>query len=58
MDGGSLAAGDEMAMIKCDNCVGFIDTDEDPDCFVEVPELNLAERVWCESCRELEQAIS
>ena len=43
-----------MSVIRCDRCHDFIDSDEDPGCFVEVPWLNLDERVWCESCREEE----
>lgn len=41
-----------MSMIACQSCGAFIDSDIDPDCFVEVPRLNLEDRVWCESCRE------
>lgn len=43
-----------MSMIHCDSCETYIDSDNDPDCFLEVPWLNLADRVWCESCRERE----
>jgi hypothetical protein len=39
-------------MVLCDLCCNFIDSDEDPDCFVEVQKLNMQERIWCESCRE------
>lgn len=41
-----------MSIIRCDRCDRFIDSDFDPSCFVEVPWLNLEERVWCESCRD------
>lgn len=43
-----------MSMICCDRCDKFIDSDDDPGCFVEVPWLNLDERIWCEDCRESE----
>jgi len=39
-------------MIACESCDDYIDSDIDVDCFVEVPWLNLADRVWCERCRE------
>lgn len=45
-----------MSMICCDDCGDFIDSDEDPDCFVEVPWLNLADKIWCEGCREFQWA--
>lgn len=41
-----------MSIIHCEYCGDKIDSDDDPDCFVEVPWLNLADKVWCESCRE------
>jgi len=41
-----------MSIVVCDSCGTFINTDVDGDCFVEVPRLNLEDRVWCESCRE------
>lgn len=43
-----------MSMIGCEACGHLIDSDDDPDCFVEVPWLNLADKVWCEGCRENE----
>lgn len=43
-----------MSLILCDSCHDTIDSDRDPDCFVEVPWLNLADRVWCQDCRERE----
>jgi hypothetical protein len=36
-----------MSMVLCQNCDAFIDSDLDPDCFVEVPSLNL---VVCQKC--------
>ena len=41
-----------MSMVTCDECGEFIDSDDDPDCFVEVQRLNMQEKVWCETCRE------
>lgn len=43
-----------MSMICCERCDMPIDSDDDPECFVEVPWLNMAERVWCEPCRDAE----
>ena len=43
-----------MSIMRCDRCDRMIDTDDDPEAFVEVPWLDLAERVWCEPCREAE----
>lgn len=36
-----------MSMICCDQCGAFIDSDDDPECFLENPDA-----VYCESCRE------
>ena len=46
------AGANPMSMIKCDGCGYLIDSDDDPACFVEVPWLNMTDKVWCESCRE------
>lgn len=43
-----------MSCIRCERCDTNIDSDNDPECFVEVPWLNMAERVWCEQCRDAE----
>lgn len=43
-----------MSMMRCDRCERNIDTDDDPEAFVEVPWLDLVERVWCEPCRDAE----
>lgn len=40
-----------MSMMRCDRCDRFIDSDDDPECFVEVPWMNLEEHIWCEKCR-------
>ena len=45
-----------MSMIRCERCDTNIDSDDDPECFVEVPWLNMAERVWCVPCRDAEWA--
>lgn len=39
-----------MSMCLCDRCERFIDSDEDPDCFVEVPGDETL--IACESCRD------
>lgn len=45
-----------MSCIHCDDCCRLIDSDDDPDCFVEAGNpLGLPlERVLCERCRERE----
>lgn len=45
-----------MSCIRCERCDTNIDSDFDPECFVEVPWLNMAEKVWCEPCRDAEWA--
>jgi hypothetical protein len=35
-----------MSMVRCDQCSRAIDSDDDPDCFIE------EDRVLCESCRD------
>lgn len=41
-------------MIRCDNCKQIFDSDEDPDCFVEVGNMRrLTEtKVYCVQCRD------
>jgi|GEM_PF-5740201 len=43
-----------MSMIRCDHCPALIDSDDDPDCFVEVGNMRrLSETiVMCEPCRD------
>ena len=41
-----------MSIIRCDECENFIDSDDDLECFIEVPWLNMKEHVWCEWCRD------
>lgn len=46
-----------MSCIYCDECCRLIDSDDDPDCFVERHSpmcLLPVERVLCERCRERE----
>ena len=43
-----------MSICTCSNCGAFIDSDDDPDCFVEVG--NMRRMNWtiilCEQCRD------
>jgi hypothetical protein len=43
-----------MSCIRCDGCSRIIDSDFDPDCFVEVGNMRAQTKdvVWCESCRD------
>jgi hypothetical protein len=43
-----------MSMIKCAGCDAMIDSDDDPDCFVEVGNMRRLHRTiaFCEPCRE------
>lgn len=41
-----------MSMIACDKCESYIDSDEDPDCFIEHLGTKFPDTVACESCRE------
>lgn len=45
-----------MSCIHCDECCRLIDSDYDPDCFVDrdAPLHLPVERVLCERCRERE----
>lgn len=38
-------------MVRCSRCDIYFDSDEDPACFVELPEGN-AWKVLCDNCRE------
>lgn len=40
-----------MSMIRCDRCAQIIDSDDDPECFVENPGCRYGDRVICEACR-------
>jgi len=47
-----------MSMIVCERCDRYIDSDDDPDCFVEVGNMRRLHqtKVLCEFCRDkLEQ---
>ena len=39
-----------MSMVCCEICGEFIDSDDDPDCFVEVSTQKT--KVLCEHCRD------
>lgn len=43
-----------MSMIRCEQCERLIDSDDDPECFVENPGLPgaMGDEVLCEWCRE------
>jgi hypothetical protein len=43
-----------MSMICCEQCGHLIDSDDDPDCFVEVGNMRRLHKeiVLCEGCRE------
>lgn len=43
-----------MSMVMCERCDRMIDSDDDPDCFVENPGLpgSMGDQVLCEWCRE------
>lgn len=41
-----------MSIIRCDKCETLIDSDDHPECFVEVPWLNMETRIWCQWCAE------
>jgi len=43
-----------MSMIRCEQCERLIDSDDDPDCFIENPGMpgSMGDEVLCEWCRE------
>lgn len=43
-----------MSMCRCDGCDRLIDSDDDPDCFVEVGNMRRLHKeiILCEPCRE------
>lgn len=45
-----------MSMVICESCDCPIDSDFDPDCFVEIGNMRRLHKevIWCESCRERE----
>lgn len=47
-----------MSMIACQGCGQIVNSDNDPDCFVEVGNMRRYHetRVYCEACRERRQA--
>ena len=44
-----------MSIIVCQSCDAYIDSDFDPDCFVEVGNMRAQTetKVWCERCRDI-----
>lgn len=42
-----------MSMIKCDSCQSIIDSDDDPDCFIET---KYGDKVSCQWCRGKDEA--
>ena len=47
-----------MSMINCGNCGRAIDSDDDPECFIEVGNMRSQHKtiVRCEPCREEDEA--
>jgi hypothetical protein len=45
-----------MSMVICRGCDRLFDSDDDPDCFVEVG--IRCTQIQCESCRESDAAIA
>lgn len=44
-----------MSMCQCEKCDAYIDSDDDPDCFIEDLTGYLGrDRIICETCRESE----
>lgn len=44
-----------MSVCRCDKCSDLIDSDNDPDCFIEDLTGHLGrDRIICETCRESE----
>ena len=43
-----------MSMCVCENCDAYIDSDDDPDCFVEIGNMRRLNQtmVLCENCRD------
>ena len=43
-----------MSIIVCEKCDAYIDSDNDPDCFVEVGNMRRLHKteVMCERCRD------
>lgn len=39
-----------MSLLHCERCAGLIDTDDDPECFVEIG--HEEEICLCERCRQ------
>lgn len=41
-----------MSVVTCDHCDTYIDSDDDPDCFIENPYDSKDTTILCEPCRE------
>ena len=41
-----------MSMCVCERCDRYIDSDDDPDCFIENPYDSKDTTILCEPCRE------
>lgn len=41
-----------MSVCTCDRCDRYIDSDNDPDCFIENPYDSKDTTILCEPCRE------
>lgn len=41
-----------MSVVNCDRCDTYIDSDDDPDCFIENPYDSKDTTILCEPCRE------
>ena len=43
-----------MSMVICEDCDRLFDSDDDPDCFIEVGNMRRLHKtkILCESCRE------
>jgi len=46
-----------MSMVICSRCDALIDSDDDPECFVEVGNMRRLNQtvVMCENCRDYEE---
>jgi len=41
-----------MSCVRCDSCGDIVDSDSDPDCFIEHLGTKLPDSIACEPCRE------
>jgi len=49
-----------MSMVLCSRCDAFVDSDDDPECFVEVGNMRRLHKtiVLCEACRDLDEMMA